>query len=699
MSVSFLYDGFPVGPTTMKAVRAQNEGSFSFVTVYDEGRRRLSDNNLYDVVRTRGGDYVLSNSFYIHEHDLKPFTQMHDVELIATPPGIFVYRYLNKTSVYDSLISLEQEVPVNPLLFRSFNLRSDCKCTSQYGDCLSNGIDVSERCGCGNHGGSVPFCYVEHDCSSSSPSSWKEGVSYVTCEDPDFPSDQFFQYQWHLHNTGQLQTPGIDVRTLSTPPTPNSNVVVVAVVDDGVDVDHEDLASGIDMTLSYDWNDDTPHDPRPSASNMHGTAVAGLLGARKNGLGVLGSCWDCTLAIYRLLASPITALDEYQSFTKDMQQVHVKSNSWGPNDGQIHGMHQLTYTGLIESINEGRNKKGTIHVFAAGNGGRQDGLNFDGYANSPYTISVSGIAADGSFPYYSEYGSCIGTSAPSSGYSTTGLVTTDVSGPNGYVQADYMNGFGHTSGAAPLVSGIIGLMLRARPELGWRDVQEILLFSSTKVSSIDGGWIVNGAGMNYHHLAGPGLVNANSSVRMSMEWDILGPRVEHAINLPNFQGVHTFTVNTGLRIEHVVIKCSPQPDVHAKHMRLSLVSPSGTAALLIAENEVHYPLPASWNFTSLVTWGEYARGDWTINSSHELGSVTVAFYGTSCADKDDLCSQTSHLCATVYRKITGLCDNTCDRCTRSDILDRNANISLLDELGCDHDLRQIMTFVDKKEDS
>ena len=52
---------------------------------------------------------------------------------------------------------------------------------------------------------------------------------------------------------------------------------------------------------------------------------------------------------------------------------------------------------------QGRHGKGSIFVFAAGNGGViGDSCAFSGYVNSIYTIAISGVNWDGSVPAYTE---------------------------------------------------------------------------------------------------------------------------------------------------------------------------------------------------------------------------------------------------------------------------------------------------------
>ncbi|WP_152986643.1 S8 family serine peptidase, partial [Pseudovibrio sp. POLY-S9] len=73
--------------------------------------------------------------------------------------------------------------------------------------------------------------------------------------------------------------------------------------------------------------------------------------------------------------------------------------------------------------------------------------------------------------------------------STSRLVEND----NGSTFGDDYEATQGTSFAAPIVSGVVALMLEANPLLGWRDVQEILALSAKQVDDPSTEWSTNGA--------------------------------------------------------------------------------------------------------------------------------------------------------------------------------------------------------------
>ena len=95
------------------------------------------------------------------------------------------------------------------------------------------------------------------------------------------------------------------------------------------------------------------------------------------------------------------------------------------------------------------------------------------------------------------------------------MYTTDLTGSGGYntstFNGDYYNNFGGTSASAPVVSGIVALMLQANPNLTWRDVKHILVDTAVKNDPSDPGWTQNGAGRWVNDRYGFGAVDAHQA--------------------------------------------------------------------------------------------------------------------------------------------------------------------------------------------
>lgn len=384
------------------------------------------------------------------------------------------------------------------------------------------------------------------------------------------PTDPLVGDQWHLINTGQqVGNPdfqsifGVAGEDINIAPAWQLGYtgagVTVAVVDSGVETEHPDLAANIDPLLQLDaLADDGDANPIipilppefNDPTNAHGTAVAGIIGAvADNDLGGTGVAPGVQLVPVRLIDVGQTEQAFIDTFRYETDQIDITNNSWGP--AVVRGLAGPTANetlALRDSIFFGRPDEngealGVIHVFSAGNSGQSsDTASYNGWVNSRYTIGVTGVDHDGEYnnvdgtvTNYPETSASVLVAAPT-GSNTIGIVedtfpgaigsgiyTTDVTGEIGYNispdedtgqefdrdfldDIDYTSGFNGTSAAAPMVSGVIALMLEANPNLSWRDVQEILLRSarqnaeiSTQANGIDkatgieyqNSWIVN----------------------------------------------------------------------------------------------------------------------------------------------------------------------------------------------------------------
>lgn len=102
---------------------------------------------------------------------------------------------------------------------------------------------------------------------------------------------------------------------------------------------------------------------------------------------------------------PVSDAVEARSLSFHPDHIDIYSSSWGPNDDgkTVDGPGTLAQRAFINGITRGRDGKGSIFVWASGNGGRyRDNCNCDGYATSIYTITVSSTSESGQIPWYSE---------------------------------------------------------------------------------------------------------------------------------------------------------------------------------------------------------------------------------------------------------------------------------------------------------
>ena len=441
------------------------------------------------------------------------------------------------------------------------------------------------------------------------------------------PNDTYFSDQWHLQNTGQDNgVAGEDVNITGAWNSVLGTGIVIGIVDDGLEWDHDDLSANYQSNLDYDYcNYDS--DPTPSNWDAHGTAAAGVAAAKgNNGLGVSGSAPDASLAGLMLIACGNSDSDEANALSHLNDDIDIYSNSWGPSDnGNVLGSAgPLILAAFEDDAYNGRNGLGNVITWAAGNGlSNDDDSNLDAYANNRFTISVTAVDHDGDQTNYGEPGANVLIASPSDG-SGVGITTTDNQGSAGYTSSDYTSNFGGTSSATPLVSGIVALMMEANSNLTWRDIQQILAESARKNDPSDSGWNTNGAGLEFNHKYGFGVVDAGHAVDLATNWVNLGPEVNLSSgritvsqtipdNAPSSPVISTHTVSDSLVVESVeVIFDADHP--YRSDLDVTLISPDGTESELVnyfanrdSNNDYN-----EWLFSSVQHWGEISAGTWTL---------------------------------------------------------------------------------------
>jgi subtilisin-like proprotein convertase family protein len=358
----------------------------------------------------------------------------------------------------------------------------------------------------------------------------------------------------------------------------------------------------------------------------------------------------------RLIAAVTTDQQEASAMSYLPQLIQIKSNSWGPSDTgtALEAPGPLTQAALKNATESGRGGLGTIITWAGGNGlDANDNSNYDGYANSIYTLAVGAFDSQSRQSWYSESGANLVIVSPSSGSAPAlGKTTTDRTGADGYVAGDYESDFGGTSSATPTASGVIALMLEANPNLGWRDVQEVLMRSAKKVNPSDTDWKVPvaPANINHNHKFGAGLVDAAAAVSLSGNWTNLGPQLKRtstqtglSVAIPNVNttGItREFTIapSDNIRVEHVTITVNINHTARG-NLKITLTSPSGTVSRLAEVRGDSNDNYSNWTFMTVRNWGENAVGTWRLKISDESGTgntnggtltaATLEFFGTS----------------------------------------------------------------------
>ncbi|KAG4304914.1 hypothetical protein PORY_001589 [Pneumocystis oryctolagi] len=438
--------------------------------------------------------------------------------------------------------------------------------------------------------------------------------------------DPIFNSQWHLFNIMDKDN-DINVTGVWKQGITGKNVVV-ALIDDGLDMNSEDLKNNYYAPGSYDFNDHNPVPVPKLPEDTHGTRCAGELAAVRNDVCGIGVAYESKVSGIRILSGPITDLDEAESLNYDFHTNQIYSCSWGPDDDgkTVDGPSSLVLRALVNGINKGRNGLGSIYVFASGNGGvYNDNCNFDGYANSVFTITIGGIDKYGNTLAYSEACSsqlAVTYAGGSSGY----IYTTDV----GIKKCTDRHG--GTSAAAPLASGIIALVLSIRPKLTWRDLQALIRETAIPINTNEVGWEKTYSGLLFHDLYGFGKLSAFRMVEVAKNFKHLKPQARFSSKIETVN--KTFSKNKGIinstivveekqtnlanleTLEHLIVS------VNIAHTRrgdleVCITSPNGIVSRLATRRPYDYNNHGifNWDFMSVKHWGETFLGSWTIQVS------------------------------------------------------------------------------------
>ncbi|KAI9835173.1 MAG: hypothetical protein M1819_002543 [Sarea resinae] len=435
--------------------------------------------------------------------------------------------------------------------------------------------------------------------------------------------DPIFKDQWHLYNPVQI---GHDVNVTDVwKQGITGHNSTVAIVDDGLDMYSDDLKDNFFAAGSYDFNDQT-EEPKPRLSDdRHGTRCAGEIAAVKNKVCGVGVAWDAKVAGIRILSKQISDADEAEAMNYAYQENQIYSCSWGPpDDGQsMDAPGILIKRAMLNAVQKGRGGKGSVYVFASGNGAAyEDNCNFDGYTNSIYSITVGAIDRKGLHPFYSERCSAQLVVTYSSG-SGDAIHTTDVGTNRCYSQ------HGGTSAAAPLAAGIFSLVLSVRPDLNWRDLQYLVVDTAVPVNEEDGSWQETAIGKKFSHRFGYGKLDAYGIVEAAKTFKSVKPQawyispwmhVKHPIPQGDQGLASTFQITENdlkaanlESLEHVTVTMNVE---HGRRGDLSvdLQSPSGVVSHLSAtrKNDASKEGYKDWTFMSVVHWGESGIGLWTV---------------------------------------------------------------------------------------
>lgn len=458
------------------------------------------------------------------------------------------------------------------------------------------------------------------------------------------PNDPLYGDQWHLHNTGQQgSTPSVDGRVSEAwDVTLGDPQVLVAINDDGVDLDHPDFAGRLEPELNYpaDWRNQM----EDGSFGWHGSSVAGVAaGSTDNGEGSAGVCGGCRVLPHLLGPSngvgfDVTDSDIAAGFTRMVDAgAWVINNSWGPSTGDPVYVASTYPVGDLSSViqasfdyaeSDGRGGLGTVILFAAGNS--NDVL--DQYGNYDPIVSVAAVNDLGIKSYYSSFGPKNDVAAPSNG-GINGITTTAN-------RSDYTTEFGGTSSASPFAAGVVGLIFSVDPTLTAAEARAILKSTATPIDPVFGQWDEQ----EHSDFYGDGLIDAYAAVQLAAGGcttadDCVAPSDECGASC-----------GTGTQCD----PCRTQADCAAGHVcqalpalgRLVCVAEVGSGSCPAGTSEVHgYCLPSA-STCGFCAGSEQCNGrDDDCNGEVDEGGACEqrrrCFVGAPACDTGTVCAGTS----------------------------------------------------------
>jgi Ca2+-binding RTX toxin-like protein/subtilisin-like proprotein convertase family protein len=483
----------------------------------------------------------------------------------------------------------------------------------------------------------------------------------VFIKTPDMPTDSIFTDQWYLNDINVLPVwkdytgKGVRIAQFETGMPFSTGPEVF-------DYRNPDLQPNVDQS----WIADPNANITQEASN-HATLVAGVMVAARNGEGAVGVAYDAKLSGHYIQGTglEINALTtEVSNALATFKNYDVVNNSWGTSsDFLFNVLPQGTLeVGVANAVAQGRNGLGTAIVMAGGND-RQNGgnTNYNALTANRAVIVTGAINAQadistltiGSAPF-SNPGASILVSAPGSNVASTSSILMN---NDGSVFGNSTSTVQGTSFATPVISGVVALMLEANPNLGWRDIQQILALSARKVNdpNTDTVWNTannwNGGGMHTSHDYGFGDVDARAAVRLAETWQ--GSHTSYnERNLANGEGsmygganlgiaigdgavvTRTLAIGAGLRAEHVDVSLDVT-HTNWGDLTVELIAPSGTISKLAANPGTSATNAGgdvgtgrlTFTFDTTHSYGENAQGNWQLRITDRTGRGTGTLNG------------------------------------------------------------------------
>ncbi len=449
---------------------------------------------------------------------------------------------------------------------------------------------------------------------------WGQGLPFV-------PDDLLYGDQWHLDK--QATSAAIDANVAAAWARGwTGQGVLIGIVDQvQIEATHPDLQPNYRADVGMAVGTTIASDGNAQINGVAGVAA----GRGGNGGGITGAAPLATFSplefSYTNFDAGITAAANHRNDVFDIKNYSVAT--------VVEFVRNANYEQAIKTSEAA----GVINVRAAGN--TRSNVGIYGDKNFRGQILIGGVSSFGDKYEFSSFGSNLAATAPTLGLvGGLGITTTTTT-----ALGSYQSGFGDTSAATALASGVLALVKEAQPRLDTRFAMHLLARTSRIVDATDniyfrrtidqgllpntstmtpfGFWRTNAAGIHFNNEYGFGLIDAAALVDAAQEFTGVTPATTHAtgtlaVGLPvpedSFLS-RQFTLGDIGALEDIQLDFRIEGRFKSA-IEILLTSPAGTVSLLhnatINPDSMGSAGSRDWTYISNAFWGEQAAGVWTL---------------------------------------------------------------------------------------
>lgn len=370
-------------------------------------------------------------------------------------------------------------------------------------------------------------------CGGGSNNTISNGTTFISTGDKY--NEPYYKYAWHFNENYNSFKKAYNINSDShiniedawditkgiyTVGPNQGEAVKIAVIDTNFDIYHEDFKDSV--TASYDIEDDDSDVSPEENKESHGTVVASFITSMINNKGLIGSAPEAKLIAIKEFSSNDAKTIAAFEYAKQ-QGAKVINCSWGTLTGPSQAL-----SAKIQELKD----DGITIVFASGNNDKDlDGVGVNDESELDSVIGVGASSYDNDIALYSNYGSKIDIIAPGGETTSSGSGVLGAFVPNNKYNAYTQNididstRYSFTQGtsfSAPIVSGVIALMISVNPKLTPDEIRTILIETADKINESDSNVTYtdlpnDGTTSTFNNYRAYGKINAYKAVKKAQD--------------------------------------------------------------------------------------------------------------------------------------------------------------------------------------